>query len=135
MFSLMAATLVVALPQSLLDPSFDKFFQNSGSFNQQFNQVQQQQIQRPQISQQSKTSQQITNPAITSPPIVRYYGENCICTFLQHQSFRSRPSFPSSQSQTNIREGVSVRPPTLGHAEALERHALQKQQLAEVVSK
>ena len=73
-----SAPLVAALPQSLLDPSFDKFFQDSGSFNQQFNQVQQQQqLQRPQISQQPKPSQQITNrPIITSPPVVRYFSVN-----------------------------------------------------------
>ena len=72
--SLVAASLVAALPQSLLDPSFDKFFQNSGSFNQQFNQVQQQQLQRPQIiQQQPRPSQQITRPVITSPPNVRYF--------------------------------------------------------------
>jgi len=109
-----SAPLVAALPQSLLDPSFDKFFQDSGSFNQQFNQVQQQQLQRPRISQQPKPSQQITNrPIITSPAVVR------------------QPSFPSPQSQTKLREDVTT--PTLDHSEALERHALQKQQLAEVV--
>merc|ERR1712066_623806 len=109
-----SAPLVAALPQSLLDPSFDKFFQDSGSFNQQFNQVQQQQLQRPQISQQPKPSQQITNrPIITLPPVVR------------------QPSFPSPQSHTKLREDVTT--PTLDHSEALERHALQKQQLAEVV--
>ena len=69
-----SAPLVAALPQSLLDPSFDKFFQDSGSFNQQ---VQQQQIQRPQINHQPKPSQQITNrPIITSPPVVRYFSVN-----------------------------------------------------------
>ena len=72
LMSLVSAALVAALPQSLLDPSFDKFFPSSGSFDQQFNQ-QQQQLQRPQISQQPRPSQQITRPAITSPPVVRYF--------------------------------------------------------------
>ena len=67
---LLVSSLSAAVPQSLLDPSFDKFFQNSGSFNQQFKQVQQQQLQHQQINQ-PHPSQQITKPINTSPPVVR----------------------------------------------------------------
>ena len=128
-----SAPLMAAMPQSLLDPSFEKFFQDSGSFNHQFNQVHQQQIQRPQIIQKPKPSQQITNrPIITSPPVVRYLSVLYqLYSVLKHKKFR-QPSFPSPTSYTKLRAGVT--PPTLDHSEALERHALQRQQLAEVIS-
>ena len=100
---LVTSALASPLPQSLLDPSFDQFFDGSVSFNQHFNSFQQQRALPNNIGQQQ-----------------------------QHQSFASTAPITIEkviQNNVDIKEQEPVSP--LEHEEALERHALQKQQLAE----
>ena len=100
---LVTSALASPLPQSLLDPSFDKFFDGSISFNQQFNNFQQQRV------LPNNNVQQQQQPRSEQTPI-REVIQN--------------------EKTIDITDQAPVSP--LDHQEALERHALQKQQLAEV---
>jgi len=100
-----STVLSLPSPQSLLDPSFDKFFSGSESFNQAFNSIQSQP--RPAAQQRFVSPRVSPQPAQNAEP-----------------------------PQTNFNNGdnddeTKIYPQD--HATALERHSLQKQQLAEVV--
>jgi len=111
-FSTISVSTAVPIPQSLLDPSFDKFFQGSLSFNQQFNNVEQRQQQQVQV-----------------PPSLPSKNQNIVQNAPRFQQKVTKTQNKIDIETNSIPDQITPE----DHAAALERHQIHKQQLAEVV--